>query len=241
MPAVKRLADRAMMKEPPPEPLPFSKLEDFKDSKAISQRYCLPEPVFKEVGKQKDIDTFLSQAILDLINDSRDVVRLEEPKSKESWYKMVKKVPLQKCLTMNFKQVGGKVEHYVTTETTIIRKYIPIKRMLNVVEGMTAGTVTKQCSTFMLPTRLWNEFYRLCEYFQLTTDDSIHQAVDRAFDKIYVAPTNSNADRLKRFTEREERQQEQMVKSIAKRISKNLPQRSDEHRQPLERSPQEPA
>ncbi|MDV2992115.1 MAG: hypothetical protein N4J56_001769 [Chroococcidiopsis sp. SAG 2025] len=224
MPKIKPLSERAMMQPPPPEPVPFSKLEDFAESKTISQRYCLPESVFKEVAKQKDIDIFLSQAILDLINDARDVVRTEEPKSKESWYKMTKKVPLKKCLTMNLKQVGGRVEHYVTTETTVIRKYIPIKRMLNVVEGMIAGTVTKQCSTFMLPTRLWNELFRLCEYFQLTVDDGIHQAVDRAFDKIYIAPTNTNADRLKRFTEREERLQEQTVKSISKRIAKNHPQ-----------------
>jgi hypothetical protein len=223
MPPVKRLADRAMMQPKPEPPPPFSQMEDFKDSKVISQRYCLPEPVFKEVAKQKDIDAFLSQAILDLINDARGVVRTEEPKSKESWYKTTRKVQLQKCLTQNIKQVGGKVEHYVTVESTIFRKYIPVKSILNVVEGK-SSTMTKHCSTFMIPTRLYNEFFRLCEYFQLSLDDGIHQAVDRAFDKIYVAPTNPNAEKFKRFTEREERQQEQMVKSITKRISKNLPQ-----------------
>ncbi|MBD2308954.1 hypothetical protein H6G17_26150 [Chroococcidiopsis sp. FACHB-1243] len=223
MPKIVPLNERKMMQEPPPKPIPFSRMEEFKDSKVITQRYCLPEPVFKEVAKLKDIDAFLSQAILDLINDSRGVVRTEEPKSKESWYKTTRKVQLQKCLTQNFKQVGGSVEHYVTVESTILRKHIPVEPILNMVEGK-SSTMTKHCSTFMISTRLWNEFYRLCEYFQLSLDDGIHQAVDRAFDKIYAAPTNPNAERLKRFTEREERLQEQMVKSITKRISKNLPQ-----------------
>jgi len=223
MPPIKRLADRAFMQPKPEPPPPFSQMSDFKDSKVISQRYCLPEPVFKEVAKLKDIDAFISQAILDLINDARGVARQEEEKPKESWYKTTKKVQLQKALTQNGK-VGGRVEHYVTTEANIIRKRIPIEPILNVVEGMVSGTVTKQCSTFMLPVRLHNEFYRLCQYFQLTTEDGFHQAVDRAFDKIYVAPPNPNTDRLKRFTEREERQQEQMVKSVSKRIAKNYPQ-----------------
>lgn len=237
MPAIKKLVDRAMMQPPPPEPVPFSKLEDFDWNQTMYQTYVIPKPLFEKLEQIPDSgsvnnvnpklspqEKFICQCLLDLINDSRGLERQEPTKPREAWYSYTKKIPTQRLF--KFEHHDDKVRPYyeVTVEQT--RKRIPFDDDKQVVFFEPTQHDQRQASNFQVPVRLWNECFRLTEYFQMTVYDSFLQAVERGLfkhEQQKPQPVNPHATRYKRFSDREQQRENRLIETVTKRVAKNHP------------------
>jgi hypothetical protein len=223
MPVIKKLSDRAMMQPPPPEPVPFSLLEQFDWNQTMYQTYVLPKPLFEKLEKIPDKEKFICQCLLDLINDARGVERQEPAKPREAWYSYTKKIPTRKLF--KFEHHDDKVRPYYEVESQFLRKRIPnLPGDEQMVFFEPNQHDQRQAGNFQTPIRLWNEAYRLAEYFQMTVYDMFLQAVERGIRKWEQSkpqPINPNAARYKRFSDREQQREDRLVETVAKRIARN--------------------
>lgn len=225
MPKCKLYSEREAFKEPPPEPAPFSKLEQFDWNQTMYQTYVLPKPLFDKLETIPDKEKFICQCLLDLINDARGVERQEPAKPREAWYSYTKKIPTQRLF--KFEHHDDKVRPYYEVEAQYTRKRIPnLPGDEQVIFLEPNQHQQRQAGNFQVSVRLHNEFFRLAEAFQMTLYDAHLQAIERGvwkWEQNQPQPINPNAARYRRFSDRDQQREDRLTETVAKRISKNIP------------------
>jgi hypothetical protein len=168
-----------------------------------------------------DMNVFLSQAVLDIINLSRGLSRTEPTKSEDSWYLRIAKVP--GIATFKFHGVNQTVKPSYSTLRPIERKRIDIPRYANILNSEPINK-DKSLVAANLPVTIFNESVRLAKYWQMYHNDLLMQCLDIAiFEKeceLIAQDGAANRDKLRSFSDREERLENRKYDAIAERLNK---------------------
>ncbi len=226
MPATKRVEDREAFKkaEVVVEPANHTVLAQFDMVDNLVQiNAILYKGMHDRLMKLNvpSLDVFLSQAVLDIIQLSRGLTRTEATKAESEWYLRVAKVP--GIATFKFHGVNQTVKPSYSTLKPIEVKRIDIPKYSNVLNSVPVNK-DKLLLKASVPVVIFNESIRLARYHQMHHNDLLNQAVEIAvFEAECLAiaqQSSANANRLKVFTDRQERLENKKYESIADRLNK---------------------